>query len=174
MKIEVGDVVEMNNGEVHKVDRMLGGDPDHVNVYGYGPFVIDEVRYHQDGRFGCHGFEHHLSVKRIISRASDDTQSSQEGEPKLWREMTDAEKGALLLAHHEGKVIEYYSPSIQKWIYEEPPFFIENLEAENARLRDALSNIAVVGFSEDSDVARAIARQTVEQARAALEEKNDD
>jgi hypothetical protein len=28
-------------------------------------------------------------------------------EPKLWRDMTDAEKGALLLAHHEGKVIEW-------------------------------------------------------------------
>lgn len=27
--------------------------------------------------------------------------------PKTWGEMTDAEKGALLLAHHEGKVIEY-------------------------------------------------------------------
>jgi hypothetical protein len=26
--------------------------------------------------------------------------------PKLWRDMTDAEKGALLLAHHEGKGIE--------------------------------------------------------------------
>ena len=26
--------------------------------------------------------------------------------PKMWHDMTDAEKGALLLAHHEGKVIE--------------------------------------------------------------------
>ena len=26
--------------------------------------------------------------------------------PKLWRDMTPEEKGALLLAHHEGKVIE--------------------------------------------------------------------
>jgi hypothetical protein len=26
--------------------------------------------------------------------------------PKLWRDMTPGEKGALLLAHHEGKVIE--------------------------------------------------------------------
>lgn len=26
--------------------------------------------------------------------------------PKTWGEMTDAEKGALLLAHHEGKVIQ--------------------------------------------------------------------
>jgi hypothetical protein len=36
---------------------------------------------------------------RIISRADN---------PKLWRDMTDAEKGALLLAKHEGKVIECY------------------------------------------------------------------
>lgn len=36
---------------------------------------------------------------RIVSRASD--------KPKLWRDMTPEEKGALLLAHHEGKVIEW-------------------------------------------------------------------
>lgn len=29
--------------------------------------------------------------------------------PKTWGEMTDAEKGALLLAHHEGKVIQLKS-----------------------------------------------------------------
>lgn len=32
-------------------------------------------------------------------------------EPKPWRDMTDAEKGALLLAHHEGKEIEIYNGS---------------------------------------------------------------
>ena len=32
----------------------------------------------------------------------------EETEMKTWGEMTDAEKGALLLAHHEGKVIEWY------------------------------------------------------------------
>jgi len=31
--------------------------------------------------------------------------------PKLWRDMTDEEKGALLLAHHEGKVIEWNGTS---------------------------------------------------------------
>jgi len=106
MKIEVGDTVELNNGEVHGVSRMIGDDPDHENDLGYGPFVIDGTKYHQDGRFADCGYSDTLYVKRIISRATDDTQSSQEGEPKLWREMTDAEKGALLLAHHEGKVIE--------------------------------------------------------------------
>lgn len=35
---------------------------------------------------------------RIVSSASD--------KPKLWRDMTPEEKGALLLAHHEGKQIE--------------------------------------------------------------------
>lgn len=29
--------------------------------------------------------------------------------PKLWRDMTDAEKGALLLAEHEGKMIEVWA-----------------------------------------------------------------
>lgn len=37
-----------------------------------------------------------VSKFRIISRAT----------PKLWRDMTPEEKGALLLAAHEGKVIE--------------------------------------------------------------------
>jgi hypothetical protein len=36
---------------------------------------------------------------RIVSRAP--------AAPKLWRDMTPEEKGALLLAAHEGKVIEY-------------------------------------------------------------------
>ena len=49
-----------------------------------------------------------VSTCRIISRAPRDET------PKLWRDMTDAEKGALLLAHHEGKVIECWGGS--NWI----------------------------------------------------------
>lgn len=44
---------------------------------------------------------------RIVSRASD--------APKLWRDMTPEEKGALLLAHHEGKAIEYFSHIDHEW-----------------------------------------------------------
>jgi len=151
MKIEVGDTVELNNGEVHEVDKMFGDDPDYVNVYGYGPFLIDEgIRYHQDGRFANRDCGHILSVKRIISRASDDTQSSQEGEPKLWCDMTDEEKanvpadvlndptnplripwgqwsgaakGALLLAENEGKEIEYSFLCEEPWSYIPSPSF---------------------------------------------------
>lgn len=41
---------------------------------------------------------------RLISRAPVT--------PKTWGDMTDAEKGALLLAAHEGKVIEWHAPDI--------------------------------------------------------------
>jgi|GEM_PF-6690131 len=50
-----------------------------------------------DYGYGIFGDE----IFRIVSRASDTT-------PKTWGEMTDEEKGALLLAYHEGKVIEFY------------------------------------------------------------------
>lgn len=36
--------------------------------------------------------------------------------PITWGEMTDAEKGALLLAHHEGKVIELFSIAARCWL----------------------------------------------------------
>lgn len=47
------------------------------------------------------------SLFRIASRASEQDDDT----PKTWGEMTDAEKGALLLAHHEGKVIEWIDPT---------------------------------------------------------------
>jgi hypothetical protein len=40
----------------------------------------------------------------IIAKDNDEP-----AQPKLWKDMTREEKGALLLAHHEGKVIEYTS-----------------------------------------------------------------
>jgi hypothetical protein len=47
----------------------------------------------------------YLKIWRIVSRApSDDTAVDK---PVLWRDMTDAERGALLLAHHRGKVIQF-------------------------------------------------------------------
>ena len=42
-----------------------------------------------------------LHIFLIVSRASE--------KPKLWRNMTPEEKGALLLAMHDGKKVEIYS-----------------------------------------------------------------
>jgi len=52
----------------------------------------------------------------LISRASDT--------PKIWRDMTPEEKGALLLADHEGKVIDRWSG--RSWSETEPAWCDEN------------------------------------------------
>ena len=57
-----------------------------------------------------------MSQFRIISRAPD--------KPRLWRDMTPEEKGALLLAYHEGKVIENKS-EYNDWI-DATPFWVDN------------------------------------------------
>ena len=41
--------------------------------------------------------------------------------PKLWRDMTDAEKGAILLAKHEGKEIEGFS-YVKGWVSDHGSF----------------------------------------------------
>ena len=51
---------------------------------------------------------------------------------------------------------------------------IEALEAEREALREALSLIAVVGYSSDPEVNAAIARQVVDSARAALNREKSD
>jgi len=72
-------------------------------------FIGDIATIRDDGSAkikGCSGiFDPRLDEAfsrkfRLISRASD--------APTLWRDMTDAEKGALLLAAHEGKVVEVW------------------------------------------------------------------
>ena len=43
-------------------------------------------------------------------------------QPKLWREMSDAEKGALLLAHHQGEAIQLRHKGGGWFEVEEPAF----------------------------------------------------
>lgn len=42
-------------------------------------------------------------------------------EAKLWRDMTPEEKGALLLAHHEGHTIQCRSPAHSQWFDSSEP-----------------------------------------------------
>ena len=72
--------------------------------------IDDNGNYPARGDYEGHKF-------RTISRSSD--------APKTWGEMTNAEKGALLLAAHEGKVIEW-SGMGRKW-KEDKPRWISNL-----------------------------------------------
>lgn len=66
IKLEAGKTYELNNGEVHKCTEMKGTDPDKVDKYGCGPFIIDGCRYLQDGRFNTLDKNHKYSVKRCV------------------------------------------------------------------------------------------------------------
>ena len=104
LNVKPGDVVEFVTGSA--------GFEDYTKKYGGTYSVVDadgDTKQHSDGSQGwCNESSHKF---RIISRASDT--------PKTWGEMTDAEKGALLLAAHEGKVIESkYAHESQWYSYE--------------------------------------------------------
>jgi len=70
--------------------------------------VCDRYDWVKIGKVQCEAEAPGMSVGLSLVKVTpldreDDT-------PKLWGDMTDAEKGALLLAHHEGKVIEWQFP----------------------------------------------------------------
>jgi len=93
--VKPGDVVQCmqwENGQTY-----LGSLRHHIRDGKYGVAAYQEAKR---GDVEVHFYLDADAKFRIISRAPrDDT-------PKLWRDMTDAEKGALLLAHHRGEVIE--------------------------------------------------------------------
>jgi hypothetical protein len=60
------------------------------------------------------GTKDNSGLWRIVSRAP------QPETPKLWRDMTPEEKGALFLAHHEGEVIEVW---LGEWYFTRRPYW---------------------------------------------------
>jgi len=90
LNVQPGDVVKHEDGSTYEI-RMKNGKPalwcikGECKSDGYGVYVSESRQQY-----------------RIISRA---TQS-----PKLWRDMTPEEKGSLLLAARDGKVIEGAGP----------------------------------------------------------------
>ena len=61
--------------------------------------------------------------------------------PKIWRDMTSEEKGALLLAEHEGKVIEFWCDG--EW-YEIEPIWIDT-EAYRVRPEPKRETVTLYG-----------------------------
>lgn len=81
LNVKPGDVVQYNGGKMYTVMK-------------------DECLKHSDGSvrpYGDWGWSPYFTV---VSRAEDT--------PTKWGDMTPEQKGALLLAHHEGKTIECY------------------------------------------------------------------
>lgn len=72
--------------------------------------TVSELQYivEEDMTVGGPHVSRCVDIYRIISRASEP--------PKLWRDMTDAEKGALLLAYHnDEKCLEVWLGG--EWVY---------------------------------------------------------
>lgn len=87
LDVKPGDVVEW-----------LDADPDWWDLPRYYRVASDGYAYHEDG--GSIPLTE-SRLFRIVSRANKENDQM-----KLWKDMTPEEKGALLLAHHEGKLIE--------------------------------------------------------------------
>lgn len=102
LDVRPGDVVECMTctTDVWTVGKTYGVVESTNEKY---PFEV-ECNYPQSQRSS-------VSTFRIVSRASrNDT-------PKLWRDMTPEEKGALLLARHEDRHIESYDADNNNWYH---------------------------------------------------------
>lgn len=99
---KIGTLKELGVQPGDVVECVLGLSSASISIGGKYVIEIDptdgEISYRDDDGDWCDLFE---DVFRIISRATETT--------KLWRDMTPEEKCALLLAHHDGKVIEWVS-----------------------------------------------------------------
>jgi len=82
-------------------------------VYIVGP--CGKIARHEDGGF--------INLKSTMI----DVMEVEQNEMKVWGQMTDEEKGALLLAHHEGKQIEWLDPYTNTWEEKESTEFYSSL-----------------------------------------------
>jgi hypothetical protein len=106
--LRVGDYAMRRDGDIVKVDEYRN-----TNLFG-GYFVADGWHYFHSGkhRYNCGDLD-------LIARVEV------EYNPKLWKDMTPEEKGALLLARHEGKVIESFFTHIDEWMVTSKPLFLD-------------------------------------------------
>ena len=122
MTKEIGTLKELNVKPGDVVESMSG-----TEIWPRGLQTFTEEGWVFDGEGDSWGPNAKIGLYpmsatfRIVSRASEVIADT----PKLWKDMTPEEKGALLLAEHEGKVIEYgyngsdfcrVKPNDGKWV----------------------------------------------------------
>ena len=112
MQIEVGKFYRTRDG------RKAGPVVARNQVNYDGPFLIDGLwNYDDDGKVSSLP-EHRDDLVAEWTEATPAEPASEIETPKIWRDMSDAEKGALLLAHHEGAEIEWLDKGI--WVEAAP------------------------------------------------------
>jgi hypothetical protein len=107
MKLEVGKTYVLFNGEVKECTRFCTAKEDTDFFSHYGRFILGMVYYHEDGTF-AKGCPNDLDV-------SHEYKEETTVEYKTFSEMTDEEKGALLLAEYKGKIVELSSHAVGGW-----------------------------------------------------------
>jgi len=130
----------METGTLKELNLKPGDVVEWVDFEPIGHHTLDFI----DGEFfefatSRGPYTHHLKCTdrfRIISRASDT--------PKTWGEMTDAEKGALLLAAHEGKVIEHKSS--HKWREKKVTFRFNDNGIYRVRPEPVRETVTLTGY----------------------------
>lgn len=55
--LEVGKSYTLNDGREFECTGMRGDDPNAVDEYGYGPFLLNGCWYHKDGTFASGGYD---------------------------------------------------------------------------------------------------------------------
>lgn len=117
IKLEAGKYYKTRDGR--KVGPMRR-DPDLYVIWDCMEMYPEDDDYHWfgDGRRGHASCDDCIDL--IAEWPSDDTPA--QPEPALWRDMTPEQKGVLLLAAHEGKVIEcwHHSDTPEYWAEVDP------------------------------------------------------
>lgn len=98
MHVKAGDVVQHSDGSEYTIKERRPGVLANWHNNGHGGWGVDVSESYQD-----------YTLISLADDAQPDTQ-------KTWGEMTDAEKGALLLAAHDGKVIECIGAGRDFWL----------------------------------------------------------
>jgi hypothetical protein len=114
MKLEVGKTYVRFDGKVLDCKRFSAATDDDAFFLQYGRFVVGSMYYHEDGTF-AEGCPNDLDV-------SHEYKEETTVEYKTFDEMTDEEKGALLLAQYEGKTIELLSALGIHWVIHRDPY----------------------------------------------------
>lgn len=109
LKVQPGDVVEWLGGDV--VGHLTVKSAEVIPSGMYSGEVQAKLSRYGLGIFGD------KQRFKLISRADKP--------PRTWGELNDAEKGALLLAHHEGKTIENSLDGF-KTVYTVKPFWAKD------------------------------------------------
>lgn len=117
-------MIKLEEGKYYRTGAGKKVGPMMPSLNADWPWIValgDGLCWHNDGS-PVEGTESPLLVAEWVDGVPLKVEKEN---PKIWRDMTPEEKGALLLAHHEGKVIECCAPN-EKWFPIEAPSWVSH------------------------------------------------